>query len=134
LFLGDEEGEGERGKEGRLPSWPLNPSWFEPWPRAEEVPEAPHAPPVTSAPNGHDSPKDVADKLTETYDINDTQGAQIEGYIADKGLGYVLEKVELADLEPQTLAVTSWRPYVTIGRSRRRVNHKPNQLDAKRRQ
>jgi hypothetical protein len=66
-----------------------------------EEPQTVIVPQVTSDPNEHDSPKDVADKLTETYELNDSQGAQIEGYIAAKGLGYVLEKVELTDMEPR---------------------------------
>jgi hypothetical protein len=60
-----------------------------------------HAPLPTSLASEHDSPRDVADKMSEKYELSNAQGAQIEQYIADKGLGYVLEKDRLTDSEPR---------------------------------
>jgi hypothetical protein len=45
------------------------------------------------------SPRDVAEKFIEKYDLNDAQGAKIEDYVRAKGLGYVMDKDELASSE-----------------------------------
>jgi hypothetical protein len=47
------------------------------------------------------SPCDVAEKCIEKYELSDRQGAQVEDYVRNNGLGYVLEKAGLTDTEPR---------------------------------
>jgi hypothetical protein len=56
---------------------------------------------LTFGPTEDDSPREVAEKLIEKYELSDYQGGQIEDYIAKDGFGYVMEKIRLTDSEPR---------------------------------